>query len=76
VVDLLVAGGACARLKELRGCARAASLISVRGPLGAGDMMGDGVISPGAMRPLGLSGPSTRSGWRQENAGSRPRLIS
>ena len=41
-----------------------------------GDMMVDGVIPlrEVALRPLGLSGPSTRT-WRQENAGSRPRCI-
>jgi hypothetical protein len=41
-----------------------------------GDMMVDGVIplKEVALRPLGLSGPSTRT-WRQENAGSRPRCI-
>jgi hypothetical protein len=38
-------------------------------------MMFDGVIPLGeALRPLGLSGPSTRT-WRQEAAGSRPRRI-
>ena len=42
---------------------------------GAGDMMVDGVIPLGeALRPLGLSGPSTLA-WRQERAGSRPRCI-
>src|SRR3954452_9146856 len=41
----------------------------------AGDMMVDGVIPLGeALRPLGLSGPSTLA-WRQERAGSRPRRI-
>src|SRR5215204_6412307 len=53
-------------------CARAPSLISVHGPgwLRVGDMMGDGVIPQTALRPLGLSGPSTNR-WRQEPAGSR-----
>jgi hypothetical protein len=38
-------------------------------------MMFDGVIPLGeALRPLGLSGPSTKW-WRQEAAGSRPRRI-
>jgi hypothetical protein len=38
-------------------------------------MMCDGVIPlVQALRPLGLSGPSTRA-WRQEGAGSRPRRI-
>ena len=58
-------------------CARAPSLTSVHDPgwLRAGDMMFDGVIPLGeALRPLGLSGPSTRA-WRQEHAGSRPRRI-
>ena len=40
-----------------------------------GDMMVDGVIPLGeALRPLGLSRPSTRA-WRQEPAGSWPRCI-
>jgi hypothetical protein len=71
------AGGAWAWLVGLVVCARAPSLISVRGPLllWAGDMMVDGVIPLGeALRPLGLSGPSTRT-WRQERAWSRPRRI-
>jgi hypothetical protein len=57
-------------------CARAPSLISVRDPAGqrVGDMMGDGVFPQEAVRPLGLSGPSTWA-WRQEHAGSRPRCI-
>jgi hypothetical protein len=39
-------------------------------------MMFDGVIPLGeALRPLGLSGPSTGRRWRQEAAGSRPRRI-
>ncbi|MCA1681401.1 MAG: hypothetical protein LC777_21870, partial [Actinobacteria bacterium] len=73
-------GGALARLR-VRGvvCARAPSLTSVHDPrvgCGAGDMMFDGVIPLGeALRPLGLSGPSTRA-WRQGHAGSRPRRIS
>jgi len=38
-------------------------------------MMFDGVLPLGeALRPLSLSAPSTRT-WRQEHAGSRPRLI-
>jgi hypothetical protein len=70
-------GGACARLVVRVVCARAPSLTSVHDPvwLRAGDMMVDGVIPLGqALRPLGLSGPSTRA-WRQERAGSRPRRI-
>jgi len=59
-------------------CARAPSLTSVRDPRvgsGVGDMMFDGVIPlVGALRPLGLSGPATRT-WRQESDGSRPRRI-
>jgi hypothetical protein len=58
-------------------CARAPSLISVRDPelVRAGDMMVDGVIPLGeALRPLGLSRPSTRT-WRQERAWSWPRGI-
>ena len=58
-------------------CARAPSLISVRGPgwLRVGDMMVDGVIpQEDAVRPLGLSGPSTRA-WRRKQVGSRPRCI-
>jgi hypothetical protein len=46
-----------------------ASLTLVRDPRvgsGVGDMMFDGVIPLGeALRPLGLSGPSTKR-WRQE----------
>jgi hypothetical protein len=58
------------------GCARAPGLISVHGPgwLRVGDMMVAGVIPQKALRPLGLSGPSTWA-WRQEHAGSRPRRI-
>jgi hypothetical protein len=70
-------GGACARLVVRVVCARAPSLTSVRdlGWLRAGDMMCDGVIPLGeAVRPLGLSGPST-GWWRREHAGSRPRRI-
>jgi hypothetical protein len=57
-------GGACARLMMRRvGCARAPGLTSVHDPRvgpGAGDMMFDGVVPLGeALRPLGLSGPST-----------------
>src|SRR5215212_7298987 len=57
-------------------CARAPGLISVHGPgwLRVGDMMVAGVIPQEALRPLGLSGPSTRA-WQQEHAGSRPRCI-
>ena len=57
-------------------CARAPGLISVHGPgwLRVGDMMVAGVIPQEALRPLGLSGPSTRA-WRREHAGSRPRGI-
>jgi hypothetical protein len=57
-------------------CARAPGLFSVRDPgVRVGDMMVGGVIPLGeALRPLGLSGPSTWS-WRQEYAGSRPRCI-
>jgi hypothetical protein len=77
--ELLVGvGGACARSRRCALCARAPSLTSVHDPRvgsGAGDMMFDGVIPLGeALRPLGLSGPSTRA-WRQESAGSRPRRI-
>jgi hypothetical protein len=71
-------GGACAWLMVWVMCARAPSLTSVRDPrvgCGAGDMMCDGVIPLGeALRPLGLSGPSTRA-WRPEGGGSRPRRI-
>ena len=55
-------GGACAWLVVLVLCARAPGLTSVHDPgwLRAGDMMFDGVIPLGeALRPLGLSGPST-----------------
>ena len=56
-------GGECARSMMGVWCARAPSLTSVRDPrVGsvAGDMMCDGVIPLGeALRPLGLSGPST-----------------
>jgi hypothetical protein len=38
-------------------------------------MMVDGVIPQVAVRPLGLSRPSSQVAWRQEIAGSRPRLI-
>jgi hypothetical protein len=74
---LWVVGGACARLLGWVWCARAPGLISVHGPgwLRVGDMMVDGVIPQTALRPLGLSGPSTPRGWRQEHAGSRPRCI-
>ena len=62
-VELRSAGGACARLMVRVVCARAPSLTSVHDPRvgsGAGDMMFDGVIPLGeALRPLGLSGPST-----------------
>jgi hypothetical protein len=58
-------GGACARWIELIVCARAPGLTSVRDPRvgsGAGDKMFDGVIPLGeALRPLGLSRPSTRT---------------
>ena len=59
---LLVVGGACARLLVGVWCARAPGLISVHGPgwLRVGDMMVDGVIPQKALRPLGLSGPSTK----------------
>src|SRR5436309_12677982 len=71
-------GGAFARSRGHALCARAPSLTSVRDPRvgsGAGDMMFDGVIPFGeALRPLGLSGPST-GWWRQEVVGSRPRRI-
>jgi hypothetical protein len=64
-VELRSAGGACARLMVRVVCARAPSLTSVHDPRvgsGAGDMMFDGVIPLGeALRPLGLSGPSTRA---------------
>src|SRR6202035_353444 len=76
-VELLNAGGACARLRVGVLCARAPSLTSVRDPgwCRAGGMMFDGVIPLGeALRPLGLLRPSTTA-WRQENAGSRPRRI-
>jgi Transposase/Helix-turn-helix domain of transposase family ISL3 len=71
-------GGACARSRVWVLCARAPSLTSVHDPRvgsGAGDMMCDGAIPLGeALRPLGLSRPSTR--WsRQGPAGSRPRRI-
>jgi hypothetical protein len=75
--ELRLAGGSCARLVVRIVCARAPSLTSVHDPgwLRAGDMMCDGVIPLGeAVRPLGLSGPSTRW-WRRESAGSRPRRI-
>ena len=72
-------GGACGRLLVRVVCARAPSLTSVRNPRvgsGAGDMMCDGVIPLGeALRPLDLSGPSTRT-CRQQQFGSRPRRIS
>src|SRR5919106_6695475 len=77
-VELRLVGGAFARLLVRVVCARAPSLTSVRDPRvgsGAGDMMCDRVIPLGkALRPLGLSRPSTR-GWRREHAGSRPRRI-
>jgi hypothetical protein len=39
-------------------------------------MMVDGVIPLGeAVRPLGLSGPSSQVAWRREQFGSRPRAI-
>ena len=61
--------GSCARGRP----ALSRSAVSPCG--GAGDMMVDGVIPLGeALRPLGLSGPSTLA-WRQERAGSRPRRI-
>jgi hypothetical protein len=77
-VVAVVAGGACAEGRRWLGrCARAPSLISVHGlVVEAGDMMGDGVIPLRAVRPLGLSRPSSASAWRQEISGSRPRLIS
>jgi hypothetical protein len=59
-------------------CARAPSLTSVHDPgwLRVGDKMFDGVIPLGeALRPLDLSGPSTRT-CRQQQWGSRPRRIS
>ncbi len=65
-------GGACARSRRHALCARAPSLTSVhdsRGGSGAGDMMFDGVIPLGeALRPLGLSGPSTWA-WRAGGCG-------
>ena len=65
-------GGACARSREHALCARAPSLTSVRDPrvgCGAGDMMFDRVIPLGeALRPLGLSGPSTWA-WRAGGCG-------
>jgi len=72
-VELLrVVGGACARLMGHALCARAPGLTSVRDPRvgsGAGDMMFDGVIPLGeALRPLGLSGPSTWA-WRAGGCG-------
>ena len=75
---VVAVGGACARWMVRLLCARPPSLILVREPAvrRLGDMMVDGVIPlrEVALRPLGLSGPSTRT-WRQENAGSRPRCI-
>jgi hypothetical protein len=53
----VVVGGLWARLVGSGVCARAPSLILVRGPvwLRVGDMMVDGVIPLGeALRPLGL----------------------
>src|SRR3954451_1627899 len=76
-LEVLVGGGACARLLVWIVCARAPSLTWVRDPgwLRAGDMMCDGVIPLGeALRPLGLSRPST-GWWRRDPAGSRPRRI-
>jgi hypothetical protein len=77
-LELRVGGGACARLPVWIVCARAPSLTSVRDPRvgsGAGDMMCDGVIPLGeALRPLGLSRPST-GWWRRDPVGSRPRRI-
>ena len=75
-VELRWAGDARVRLVVRVVCARAPSLTSVHDPgwLRAGDMMFDGMIPLGALRPLGLSGPSTRA-WRREAAGSRPRRI-
>ena len=62
-IELLRAGDARARSTVRVVCARAPSLTLVRDPRvgsGAGDMMFDGVIPLGeALRPLGLSGPST-----------------
>ena len=62
-VELRFGGGACARSVVRCLCARAPSLTSVHDPRvgsGAGDMMFDGVIPlVQALRPLGLSGPST-----------------
>jgi hypothetical protein len=57
-------------------CARAPGLIWVRGPgwLRVGDKMVDGVIPQTSVRPLGLSGPSTRT-WRLEQFGNWPRCI-
>jgi hypothetical protein len=69
---VVAVGGACAHWMVRLLCARAPSLILGREPAvrRLGDMMVDGVIPLGeaALRPLGLSGPSTRT-WRQQNAG-------
>ena len=76
-VGTALRGGAWARSVVRMVCARAPSLILVRDPWlhRVSDMMVDGVIPLGeALRPLGLSGPSTWS-WRQERAGSWPRRI-
>jgi hypothetical protein len=72
-VELQSAGGACARSRGHALCARAPSLTSVHDPRvgsGAGDMMFDGVIPllGEALRPLGLSGPSTWA-WRAGGCG-------
>jgi hypothetical protein len=60
--------------------ARAPGLISVREPLGLGDMMGDGVIPLGARCGRSFfrltAAISSASAWRQEHAGSRQRSIS
>src|ERR687895_387718 len=72
-VELRVDGGARSFVRVV--CARAPSLISVHGPggPGAGDMMVDGVVPLGeALRPLGLSGPSTRAAdWAASNSAQR-----
>ena len=70
------AGGAWARWAG-QGCARVPGLTLVHDPAvqRAGDKMFDGVIPLGeALRPLDLSGPSTRA-CRQQQWGSRPRRI-
>jgi hypothetical protein len=62
-------GGAWARWIERIVCARAPGLTLVHDPAvrRAGDKMFDGVISLGeALRPLDLSGPSTRACRQQQ----------